>query len=53
MEHINLNKDIKTCGHVLFEVVGSNFGLECTDLRYMYLDVNKTKMSYTIKLSCS
>ena len=31
----NPNKDMKTYDHISFELVGSNFGPECENLRYM------------------
>ena len=43
MDRINPNKDMKTGGHISFEMLGSYFGQGCRDLRYMYLNVNKTK----------
>ena len=39
----NTNKYMKICGHILFEMAGSNFGPECRYLRCMDLNVYKTK----------
>ena len=38
-----INPNMKTCGHILFEMVGSYFGPECIYLRYMDLNLNNNK----------
>ena len=43
--------DLKTCGHISFEMISSNFSLDCIDLiylRYMDLKVNFLKLSCKI-----
>ena len=43
MERIYPNKDIQMCGHIQFEMAGSDFGPYSRYLGYMVSDVNKTK----------
>ena len=39
--HIIYNQYLKTCGHIIFELVGVNFGPECRYLVCNYLKVTK------------
>ena len=45
--------DMKTCVHILMEMLGSYFVLDCREFRYFgYIDlnVNKAKLSYKNKI---
>ena len=37
---------MKTCGHISFDMKGSDFGPECRYLIYMDSNINKTKTAF-------
>ena len=45
----NPTSDLKTCGHITFKMLGSNFEPDCRGLIYIYLDVNKIEVSCRVK----